>query len=130
MGKDIYRDLVHKRRHLKEEKLNILALQENVNPNHKKMSTRAYLNDHYFKIVKKTEMTNFSKDVEIRESLCTVGGNVNWCSLHGLLYVTENSYLIYFVTENLYHHFSIMCSWHPFQRLVGCRCLGLFLGFV
>ena len=39
LGKDIYRDLVHKRRHLKEEKLNILALQENVNPNHKKMST-------------------------------------------------------------------------------------------
>jgi len=39
LEKDIYRDLVHKRRHLNEKKLNILTLQENVNPNHKKMST-------------------------------------------------------------------------------------------
>ena len=66
------------------------------------------------------ETTSFSKDVEIRESLCTVGGNVNRCSRHGLQYVTEN----------LYHPFSIMCSWHPFQSLVDCRCVGLFLVFV
>ena len=31
-------------------------------------------------VIKKTTNNQFGKDVEERELLCTVGGNVNWCS--------------------------------------------------
>ena len=36
-------------------------------------------------IIKKTNK-KFGKDVEIREPLCSIGGNVNWCSLYGKQY--------------------------------------------
>ena len=36
-------------------------------------------------IIKKTEITN-GEDVEKREHLCTVGGNVNWCTHWGKEY--------------------------------------------
>ena len=35
---------------------------------------------------KRTQITNTGKDVEKRERLRTVGGNVNWCSLCGEQY--------------------------------------------
>ena len=34
-------------------------------------------------LLKKKEITNISNDVEKREELCTVGGNINWCSHNG-----------------------------------------------
>ena len=31
-------------------------------------------------------ITNAGEDVEKREPLCTIGGNVNWCSYYGKQY--------------------------------------------
>ena len=35
---------------------------------------------------KRQEITRVGEDVENRESLCTVGSNINWCSLYGKQY--------------------------------------------
>ena len=37
-------------------------------------------------IMEKTEIISVGEGVEKREPLCTVGGNVNWCSHHGEQY--------------------------------------------
>ena len=37
-------------------------------------------------IIKKTTNNQFGKDVEKKELLYTVGGNVNWCSYYGKQY--------------------------------------------
>ena len=36
---------------------------------------------------KRQEITSVGEDVEKREHLCTVGGNVNWCKHYGKQYV-------------------------------------------
>ena len=36
---------------------------------------------------KRQEITNGSKDMEKKETLCSVAGNVNWCSHYGKQYV-------------------------------------------
>ena len=45
----------------------------------------------YFTLVRKLlsrklEIASVGKDTEKREHLCTVGGNVNWCSYYGKQY--------------------------------------------
>ena len=44
-----------------------------------------YIISHLLKwlLSKGQEITNVVKDSEKREALCTVGGNVNWCSNYG-----------------------------------------------
>ena len=37
-------------------------------------------------IIQSQEMRSVEEDVEERKPLCTVGGNVNWCSLYGKEY--------------------------------------------
>ena len=37
-------------------------------------------------IIKTQQTTHVGKDVEKREPLCTVGGNVNWCNHYGQQY--------------------------------------------
>ena len=36
--------------------------------------------------ISKTQNINVDKDMEKRESLCTLGGNINWCSHYGKQY--------------------------------------------
>ena len=43
-------------------------------------TVRYYLTPVRMAIIKKTTDNRVGKDVEKRELLCTVGGNVNWCS--------------------------------------------------
>ena len=60
-------------------------------------------------IIKKQEITKVDKEVEIREPLCTVGGNVYWCSQYGKQYVRKFgvvqllSRVQLFVTRGLHH---------------------------
>ena len=49
--------------------------QGNENQNHNEISPHTCQNDFYQK-----EITSVGEDVEKREPLCTVGGNVNWYS--------------------------------------------------
>ena len=48
-----------------------------------KTITRYHLTTLEWLLSKRQETTSASEDVEKREPLCTVGGNVNWCSLCG-----------------------------------------------
>ena len=45
-----------------------------------------YLTPIRISVLKKQEVTKVDRDVEIREPLCTVGGNVYWCSHCGKQY--------------------------------------------
>ena len=45
-----------------------------------KTTMRYHLTSVRMAIIKKTNITNIGKDVEKREPLCTVSGNVNWCN--------------------------------------------------
>ena len=36
--------------------------------------------------IKRQEMPSIGEDMEKRETLCTVGGNVNWCNHYGKKY--------------------------------------------
>ena len=44
---------------------------------------RYYLIPIRMAFVKRQQMTSVGKDMEKRKPLCTVGGNVNWCSHSG-----------------------------------------------
>ena len=44
-----------------------------------KSTMRYHLPPVRITIIKKTEIVSVGEDVEKREHLCTVGGNVNWC---------------------------------------------------
>ena len=37
-------------------------------------------------IIKRLEITSVGEDVEERELLCTVGGDINWCNHYGKQY--------------------------------------------
>ena len=61
--------------------LNVSNHQENANQNHNEISPIRMA------IIKKTpQITNIGEDVEKRELLYIVGGNVNWCSHCGKQY--------------------------------------------
>ena len=45
-----------------------------------------YLTPIGISVLKKQEITKVDKELEIREPLCTVGGNVYWCSQYGKQY--------------------------------------------
>ena len=53
--------------------------QENANQTHSKISPTPVR----MAISKKTSNSSVGKDVEKKGPWCTVGGNVNWCSLYG-----------------------------------------------
>lgn len=42
-------------------------------------------------IIKKTVVTDVSKDVEKKEPLCAIGGNVNGCSLENSMEVPQKN---------------------------------------
>ena len=60
-----------------EKMLNIANHQGNAYQNHSEISHHTCQNGYHQKEQKKL---NVGKDMEKRESLHTVGGNVNWCS--------------------------------------------------
>ena len=39
-------------------------------------------------VIRRQETTTVGEGAEEREALCTVGGNVNWCSRYGKQYVS------------------------------------------
>ena len=53
-----------------------------------------YLTPTGISVLKKQEITKVDKEVEIREPLCTVGGNVYWCSQYGKQYVSQSVSLV------------------------------------
>ena len=60
-----------------EKMLNIVSYQGHVNQNHNEILPHICQNGYH---QKNPQITNLGKDVEKREPLCTVDGNVNWCS--------------------------------------------------
>lgn len=56
-----------------EKVLNTPSPQRNADSNHGEVALAAWLSS------KRLEVTNVGEDVERREVLCVVGGNVNWC---------------------------------------------------
>ena len=60
--------------------LNTTNHQGNTNQNHNKLSSHTYQNNYY---QKRKEITSVGKDMEKPDYLCTVGGNVNYCSHYG-----------------------------------------------
>lgn len=46
------------------------------------MQMMSYQNGCY----QRQQITSIGKDIDKRESLCTVGGIINWCSDHGIQY--------------------------------------------
>ena len=48
-----------------------------------KTTKRYHLTPVRMTIIKKSTKTNVGEEVEKRESLYTVGGNVNWCKQYG-----------------------------------------------
>ena len=48
-----------------------------------KMRMRCYLTPVRMAIIKKQEITGVGEDVGNMEPLCTVSGNVKWCSPYG-----------------------------------------------
>ena len=61
---------------------NIANYQGNANQNHVEISPHTCQNGYH----QKEHIKNVGKDVEKWEPLCTVGGNVNWCSHSGKQY--------------------------------------------
>ena len=59
-----------------EKMLGITHHHGNVNQNHNEISFHANQNGYH----QKREITSVVKDVEKREDLHTIGGNVHWCS--------------------------------------------------
>ena len=62
--------------------------QGNANQNQNEISFHTYQNDLLSSLVtlvtkKRKEMTDISEDLEKRECLHTVGGNINWFSPYG-----------------------------------------------
>ena len=45
-----------------------------------------HLSSFRMAVIKKTTKTNVGEDMEKKEPLCPVGGNVNWCSHYGKQY--------------------------------------------
>ena len=62
-----------------EKIFNIISHQGNANQNHNEISPHICENGYYKKIA------SVGKDMEKREPLGTVGGNVNWLSHYGKL---------------------------------------------
>ena len=60
--------------------LNITNYQGNANQNHNEISPHTFQNGYY---KKRQQTTSVAEDVEKREHLCTLDGNVNWYSLYG-----------------------------------------------
>ena len=60
--------------------LNITNYQGNANQNHTEISPHTCLE---WLSSKRQEITSVGKDVEKKESLYSVRGNVNWCSRYG-----------------------------------------------
>lgn len=50
--------------------------QGNTNPKHIEISPHTV----WMLMIRRQEITNVGEDVEKRESLCTLAGNVNWCN--------------------------------------------------
>ena len=57
-----------------EKMLKITNHQRNANQNHNEISPYTWLSS------KRQEITSIGEDVEKREPMCTVGGNINWYS--------------------------------------------------
>ena len=51
-----------------------------------KTTMKYYITPVRMAIIKRQEITSVGEDVEEREPLYTVGGNVNWCSHYGKQY--------------------------------------------
>ena len=66
-----------------EKMFNIINHQGNANQNHDEILPHICQDDYY---KKRQQITSVDKDVGNRESLCTIGGNVNWCRHYGKQY--------------------------------------------
>ena len=64
---------------------NITSYQGNANQNHSELSPHTCQNSPH----QRPQITNTSKDMEQREPLYTVHGNVNWCSQLKIVLKTE-----------------------------------------
>ena len=62
--------------------LNITNHQGNTNQNHNEITTSHLLEW----LLLKSQEINIEEDVEKRKPLCTIAGNVNWCSHYGKQY--------------------------------------------
>ena len=51
-----------------------------------KITMRHHFTPDMISIIKSQEITNAGEDVEKKESLYTVGGNIKWCSHYGKQY--------------------------------------------
>ena len=63
--------------------LNITNHQGNANQNHNEISPHTCQNGYH---QKGKQIRSADEDVEKRQSLCTVNGNVNWCNHNGKQY--------------------------------------------
>ena len=76
--------------------LNIINSQGNANWNHNEISSHTHQNGYYqktmFYIIK---IARIGEDVEKKEPLYTISGNVNWCSHYGKQYGGSSKNLKY-----------------------------------
>ena len=63
--------------------LNITNHLGNANQNHNEIPVHTYQKGYY---QKGQQVTTAGKNVETKEPLCTVCGDVNWCSQYGTQY--------------------------------------------
>ena len=62
-----------------EKMLNITNHQKNASQNHNEISPQPVR----MAIIKRQEIPSFGEDAEKKGTLCTLGGNVDWCSHYG-----------------------------------------------
>ena len=79
-AEELSRHFFHRRhahgQQVHEKMLNIANCQGNANQNHNEISPHT----SQWLLSKRQEITSVSKDLEKKEPLCTVGGNINWYS--------------------------------------------------
>ena len=68
-------------RHMKRCSLSLLIREMHI-----KTTVRYHITPVKMTIIKKAQITNVGEDVKERENLCTIDGDVNWCSHYGKQY--------------------------------------------
>ena len=85
--------------------LNIMNYQGNANWNHNEMPSHTHQNGYYQKTMfYMIKIARIGEDVEKKEPLYTVGGNVNWCSHYGKQFGGSSKNLKYNYYMSLQSH--------------------------
>ena len=85
--------------------LNIMNSQGNANWDHDEISSHTHQNGYYQKtMLYIIKIARIGKDVEKKEPLYTIGGNVNWCSHYGKQYGGSSKNLKYNYYMSLQFH--------------------------